>query len=103
MSEPSDPLLPVQTERPALPGRAFSKGVEQVSTQWCGSQYETTFRARHANPERGMEVNEMAKNSKQTSPRAASAASRTLASRSASKAAKTAAASALAQTPRRGR
>lgn len=45
----------------------------------------------------------MAKNAKQTSRKAATAASVTLQSPSASKAAKTAAASALAQAPRSGR
>lgn len=45
----------------------------------------------------------MAKNPKQTGQKAATAASRTLQSPSASKPAKTAAASALSQTPTRGR
>jgi hypothetical protein len=45
----------------------------------------------------------MARNPRQTGRRAASAASRVLRSKGAGKAAKTAAASALSQTPRRGR
>lgn len=45
----------------------------------------------------------MARNTKQTGKKAASAASKTLTSPKASKAAKTAAGSALAQTPKRGR
>lgn len=45
----------------------------------------------------------MGQNTRQTSPKAASAASKTLTSPKASKAAKTAAASALSQTPKKGR
>ena len=45
----------------------------------------------------------MGRNTRQTSRRAASAASKTLTSPKASMAAKTAAGSALAQTPKRGR
>ncbi len=83
-----------------MPGRASR--AQTVASCAVLPPHDTTAPCLTASPAR-REVIGMAKNTRQTSAKAATAASKTLTSRKATAAAKTAAASALSQTPSRRR